>query len=90
MTYLAGTVLRENLKVRWPKRRCLLNSETADLQRVMVPFENVMKATITIFNCTNTLFYLYTNGVQCLQVRIPALSKGNKIKEIFDEKTFSE
>lgn len=65
------------LKLRWPKRTCLLNSEIADLQRFMVPFENVMKAIRPIFNCT--YYSTYTlKGFSVFRLRIPLLSKGER------------
>lgn len=65
------------LKLRWPKRTCLLNSEIADPQRVMVPFENVMKAILPIFTCT--YYSTYTlKGFSVFRLRIPVLSKGER------------
>lgn len=37
------------LKIRWPMGRCFLNSKIVGRQRVTVPAENVLKATISIW-----------------------------------------
>lgn len=65
------------------RRRCFINSETEDLQTVRVPFENVLK--VQIHYSTYTL-----KGPSVFRLKIPALSKENKIKETLDKETFSE